>query len=146
MADFYDPARRAELLARLALLSPDRAPAWGRFTAPRMVLHLLESIRMAKGEIRPAPRPLPLQFLVRPLFVHHLPWPKGAPTAPELLSRTPSTWEDDLAALRDAIATYPEPAADAALPDHPAFGPMDKRDWGVLLLRHVDHHLKQFGV
>jgi hypothetical protein len=146
MADFHDPACRAALLERLARLTPQHTPAWGRFTAPKMVLHLLESIRMAKGEIRPAPRPLPLQFLVRPLFVHHLPWPKGAPTAPELLARVPSSWEADLAALRDAIATYPEPADDAPLPDHPAFGRMNKRDWAVLLQRHVDHHLKQFGV
>lgn len=146
MADFYDPARRAELLERLARLTPERRPAWGRFTAPEMVRHLLESIRMAKGEVRPAPRPLPLQFLLRPLFVHHLPWPKGAPTAPELLARAPGGWEQDLAALREAIATHPEPAADAPQPDHPAFGRMDKRDWGVLLLRHVDHHFKQFGV
>jgi Protein of unknown function (DUF1569) len=146
MADFHSPARRAVLLERLACLTPERTPAWGRFTASAMVLHLIESIRMAKGEVRPKPRPLPLQFIVRPLVVHHLPWPKGAPTAPELLSRAPSNWNSDLAALHDAIATFPEPAAGAPLPDHPAFGKMTKRDWAVLLDRHVDHHLTQFGV
>lgn len=146
MADFHDPARRAALLERLARLTPERTPAWGRFTASAMVLHLLESIRMARGEIHPKPRPLPLQFIVRPLFVHLLPWPKGAPTAPELLSRASTSWDRDLAALRDAIATFPEPAAGSPVPEHPAFGRMTKRDWAVLLDRHVDHHLTQFGV
>ena len=31
-------------------------------------------------------------------------------------------------------------------PEHPAFGVMSERDWGVLGFKHVDHHFKQFGV
>jgi hypothetical protein len=29
---------------------------------------------------------------------------------------------------------------------HPAFGKMDQRDWLAWGYRHVDHHLRQFGV
>jgi hypothetical protein len=28
---------------------------------------------------------------------------------------------------------------------HPTFGPMTGRDWDVLVWRHLDHHLRQFG-
>jgi len=35
--------------------------------------------------------------------------------------------------------------ATADAPDHPAFGRMNSRDWGTLVHRHVDHHLRQFG-
>lgn len=31
-------------------------------------------------------------------------------------------------------------------PPHPLFGPLSWREWGVVTHRHVDHHLKQFGV
>jgi hypothetical protein len=30
--------------------------------------------------------------------------------------------------------------------DHPAFGRLSPRAWGVLVYRHMDHHLRQFGV
>ena len=30
-------------------------------------------------------------------------------------------------------------------PEHPAFGHLSSRDWGALVHRHVDHHLRQFG-
>ena len=31
-------------------------------------------------------------------------------------------------------------------PEHPAFGSLTHRAWGVLKYRHADHHLRQFGV
>jgi hypothetical protein len=31
-------------------------------------------------------------------------------------------------------------------PEHPAFGRMSRRVWGVLGYRHLDHHFRQFGV
>ena len=39
-------------------------------------------------------------------------------------------------------ATPPMQLADA----HPSFGHMRPRDWDVLQYRHLDHHLRQFGV
>ena len=29
-------------------------------------------------------------------------------------------------------------------PEHPFFGPLTRKDWGVLGYRHSDHHLRQF--
>ena len=146
MPSLYEPARRQELLDRLARLQPDRPPKWGRFSAPKMVTHLIESMRMARGEITPGARTLPLTFLLRPLLIHArwIPWPRGAPTAPELLKRTPDSWQADLATLRDLVATHPVYDEGAQVPTHPAFGRMSSRDWGALIYRHVDHHLTQF--
>ena len=47
---------------------------------------------------------------------------------------------------------YPSPMADFGydISDykgiHPLFGSMSRREWGVVTYKHVDHHLKQFGV
>jgi hypothetical protein len=146
MPSLYDSARRHEIVTRLARLTPDRAPAWGRFTAPQMVAHLTEAYRMYRGELAIPLRPMPLRGVVRRLFIHHLPMPKGAPTAPQLLSRIPTTWDADLGALSAMIDGVRAPAHGATLPVHPIFGPMTTDDWGVLLYKHTDHHLRQFGV
>lgn len=142
----YDAARRDELVRRLATLSHDRAPQWGKFTAPRMVSHLLEAFRLSRGELVLPRRPVPLRWLIRRLLIHTLPFPKGAPTAPEMSSRKPNSWDADVAALQADIAAVREPAAGAVLAVHPFFGDMSAHDWGVLLYKHTDHHLRQFGV
>ncbi len=146
MPSLYDSSRRHEVLTRLATLPPDRRPQWGRFTAPQMVAHLHEAYRMYAGDLRIPLRPVPLRPLVRRLLIHHLPFPKGAPTAPELLARIPSTWDRDVAELSAAIERVRTPAEGSTLPQHPIFGAMTADDWGVLLYKHTDHHLRQFGV
>ena len=146
MPTLYAADSRRELVDRLARLTADRPALWGRFTAPKMVTHLLESHRMATGELQVPARSLPMQFLLRPLFIHLLPFPKSAPTAPLLLAREPTSWTGDVHALRTAIEAVREPAAGAVLPDHPAFGKMSAHDWGVLRYKHTDHHFRQFDI
>ncbi len=146
MPSLYDADRRTELVARLAHLTPDRAARWGRFTAPQMVTHVIEALRMATGELHVPPHPLPLQFLLRPLMIHVLPFPKGAPTARQLLARVPASWADDVATLRACIEAVRAPAPGTPLPAHPAFGPMSARDWGALMYKHTDHHFRQFAI
>jgi hypothetical protein len=34
----------------------------------------------------------------------------------------------------------------AVWPEHPVFGKMTPRAWRVLGYRHMDHHLRQFGI
>lgn len=142
----YDSAQRQALASRLMTLRHDQVPRWGRMTAPKMVSHLLEAYRMRDGALRIRRRLVPLRSLVKWLALYVLPFPKGAPTAPELLARKPAAWDADLAALREVILSCDAPAADAPIGDHPIFGTMSAEDWGVLLHKHTDHHLRQFGV
>ena len=101
---------------------------------------------MPSGDLVIRRRPVPLRPLVKWLMIYVLPFPKGAPTAKELLAREPSTWEADVAVLRANILASEQPVASAGLADHPIFGAMSVKDWGVLLHKHTDHHLRQFGV
>lgn len=142
----YDDTARAALLERLDALRPGQAPRWGRMSAPQMVTHLLEAFRMPSGDLQIKRAAMPLRPLVRWLMLYLLPFPKGAPTARELLARVPESWEADVAALRAAIAASTQPPAGARVGEHPLFGRMSVRDWGVLLYKHTDHHFRQFGI
>lgn len=145
-ASIYDRTRREALAGRLALIPHDRHPKWGKMTAPQMITHLIEAYRMPGGELAIRRRKMPFRPLVKWLMLHVLPFPKSAPTAKELLARKPSTWDADVAALRALILASERPAATAPVGDHPIFGEMSHADWGVLLYKHTDHHLRQFGV
>ena len=145
-ATIYDRAQRDALAQRLDALPHDRLPRWGKMNAPQMVAHLLEAYRMPSGALAIPRRTVPLRPLIKWLMLYVLPFPNGAPTAREMLSRKPTTWDADVTALRACIIASERPAAGTPVGDHPIFGTMSVGDWGVVLHKHTDHHLRQFGV
>ena len=117
--------------------------------APQMVCHCADQLRVALGDVPAKPTPVSLlqSRLVRQVLIYWLPWPKGKiPTAPEMQATEPDAWEGDLAALRRLVDRFAERRPDGDWPPHPAFGPLPGKEWGVLSYKHLDHHLRQFGV
>jgi hypothetical protein len=143
----FDAAAREALIHRLSLLTPTAKARWGSMSPPAMVSHLIESCRMALGELPAEAMRLPLRFFpINWLVIHVLPWPKGAPTSPELIARPPGDWEADVLTVVEMIRRVAQKAPSDAWAPHPAFGRMSGKDWGVLIYRHVDHHFQQFGI
>ena len=148
MTSFWDSAAREDICRRVEQLTPDAAAQWGKFTAPKMLAHLNDAMRMASGDLAVAPKNTPLRFWpLKQLVIYVLPFPKGAPTAPELLARCDaSDLKAEQAAFRGLADRVAAKSADEAWPPHPAFGMLTHNAWGVLAWRHADHHLRQFGV
>lgn len=147
MPSIWNDADRAELVRRAWTLTPDRTARWGRFTVAGMLAHVNDASRMALGDLAVAGKtPSFLQWApVRYLIIHVLPMPRGAPTAPALLARASAA---DLAQEQQAFQTLFDvlPQRQPLAASHPAFGPMTRADWGALIHKHTDHHLRQFGV
>lgn len=143
----FDPGVRDSLVQRLHTLTPERRARWGRMTAPQMVSHLIQSCRMACADLPVTRFESPLRFFpINWLVIHWLPWPKGAPTGPELLARAPEDWDRDVDELVTSIRRFSERSPLGPWPQHPAFGRISGASWGVLAYRHVDHHFEQFGI
>ena len=147
MKTLWDEPSRSELKGRLDHLQSNAGARWGRMNAPQMLIHLVDAMRMANGELKTAPKNLPIRYTpLKQLVVYWLPFPKGAPTAPELLNQDLGDWAEGIANLRAQIDEFGARDPKAPWPEHPAFGTMTPKAWGVLGYRHIDHHLKQFGV
>ncbi|MES1242628.1 MAG: DUF1569 domain-containing protein [Acidobacteriota bacterium] len=147
MPTLFDPSARGELVSRLSRLTPDRRPLWGRMDASLMQVHLIGSLRLATGELVCKPKKTILGYPgVRELLIHVLPWPKGAPTAPELLVASSAEFEADRKTLRELVEQVGTRKPEEPFAAHPAFGRLSRRTWGVLGWRHIDHHLRQFGL
>jgi hypothetical protein len=52
MRTLFDDACRTDVLARLKQIRPAAQPPWGQLTAPRMVAHLADQMRMTLGNTR----------------------------------------------------------------------------------------------
>ena len=150
MKTFWDQAAREEICRRMAGLSAESKPQWGKFNAAAMLAHLNDAMRMATGELPVPPKKtaLPIRYApLKQLFIYALPWPQGAPTAPELLTRCSSAdFAREKAAFNGIVDRLAQKRASDAWPEHPAFGRLTHRAWGVLKYRHADHHLRQFGL
>jgi hypothetical protein len=148
MPSLFDFKVRTATLDRVGRLVPERTPLWGRFTAPEMVCHVSAGLRQGLGELDAGPPRGPFaRFPMNWLGIHVLPWPRGKGKSPrEFLATRPTTWEADVARLRDLIERFGARGPDAAWPASCVFGHISGQSWGVLQHKHLDHHLRQFGV
>ncbi len=137
---------REAILTRLHRLTPTHQSQWGTLTAPKLLCHLADQLRVALGDI-PVQRhdSLLSRTLLKWLVVYTplKPPPGKVETAPEMLTTVPGEWAEDLRAcegLIQRLATTPTGAV------HPFFGPLTHHGWGRLAWKHLDHHLRQFGL
>jgi hypothetical protein len=148
MPTLFDPEDRTAILDRLSRLAPDRKPIWGSLTAPEMVCHVSSDLRQGLGELAAGPPSGPVsRFPMNWLAIYVIRWPRGrGKSPPEFLSTRPTTWDADIGRLRDLVERFSARGAGAAWPPSRVFGRISGASWGVMAHKHLDHHLRQFGV
>ena len=148
MRSILNEGDRAEISRRLRSLSVTSTGCWGSMEVAGMLQHLRLSARMTLGEL-PVPSANKRVFQVFPLkhlILYVLPFPKGAPTAPELKPIDAGSFEEERAALLELLERIGTGPREGEGPAHPLFGSMTWREWGVVTYKHADHQLRQFGV
>jgi Protein of unknown function (DUF1569) len=138
---------RAQIVNRLRSLSVSSTGRWGSMNVEAMLQHLRLATRMALGELPvvSANKRVFQKFPLKHLILYVLPFPKGAPTAPELKPVSAETFEAERAAVLELVERVGSGPSEGEGPAHPLFGPLTRREWGVVTYKHTDHHLKQFG-
>ena len=150
MRTIANPSDLADILRRLHTVRRDSAAQWGRMSAPQMICHLGDALRIATGQKTVSTATGPLQRTVVKWVALYVParWPAGIPTRPEIDQHVNGTKPQDFASdvadvellLRHIVQ---QPAVPC--PAHPIFGPMSRADWLRWAYLHMDHHLRQFG-
>lgn len=150
MKNLFEPATADEVKRRIATLRPDSQRHWGKMTPAQMAAHCAGFMEMAVGDVRP-PRmfigrligPIARYFTLR----GETRMPRNSPTVPGYSIADDRNFEkerDRLMRLVDRFASG-GPAACTTHP-HSFFGRMTAQQWAVLMYKHLDHHLRQFGV
>src|SRR5215211_1059047 len=120
MKTLFDQEARGGILSRLERVSAESRPHWGKMNVEQMLTHLVASMRMACGELETKSKNLPIRFPpLRQLVVYWLPWPKGSPTAPELLPSDALAIEESKRELMRLVKIVGERAAAKQWPQHP---------------------------
>ena len=147
MGSILNEGDRAAIRSRVCSLTESSTRRWGSMDVAGMLQHLHLSSRMALGEL-PVPSANKRAFQMFPLkhlILYVLPFPKSAPTAPELKCSVSVSFEEERAAFLELLERIGTGPTEGEGPAHPLFGPMTYREWGVVTYKHADHHLRQFG-
>ena len=147
MRSILNEGDRAAIVSRVQSLSASSTRRWGTMDVAGMLRHLRLSALMTVGEL-PVASANKRAFQVFPLkhlILYVLPFPKGAPTAPELKCDVAASLEEERVALLELLERIGTGVREGVGPAHPLFGPLTWREWGVATYKHTDHHLKQFG-
>ena len=134
-------------------LHPKSERRWGNMTLAQALAHCTSGIQMAMGIINPKRASLPANIigpLIKPLvFGDDKPMRRNSPSSPELFSAdlTQCDFERERAQFIAAVNSFAtKGAACCSQHPHPFFGPPKPQQWAILMYKHVDHHLRQFGV
>jgi Protein of unknown function (DUF1569) len=150
MKNLFEPARAKEVKERIALLGPGSERLWGTMNAPQAVAHCSGGLELALGDKIP-PRMFVgrlFGWIVKPLALRNdEPMRRNSPTVKGLVvqdERDLRTERERLLGLIDRfVAAGPEGCT--KLP-HSFFGRLTPEEWSILMYKHLDHHLRQFGV
>ncbi|MEO7087008.1 MAG: DUF1569 domain-containing protein [Gemmatimonadaceae bacterium] len=150
MKNLFEKERITEVTERLGRLQPSSERLWGKMTPPQAMAHCALSLEWALGDEHP-----PRMFLGR-LFGGFVkgrvmrddkPIQRNAPTAPGLVISDERDLTRERDRLRGLILRFgTEGPRGCSTHPHVFFGRMTPDEWAILMYKHLDHHLRQFGV
>jgi uncharacterized small protein (DUF1192 family) len=150
MKNLFEATRVQEVKERIALLRADSERLWGTMNAPQAMAHCSAGLELALGDKTP-PRVFVgrlFGWIVKPLALRNdEPMRRNSPTVRDLVVRDERdlrTERERLLALIDRFAA----AGPVGCTKHPHsfFGRLAPDQWAILEYKHLDHHLRQFGV
>ena len=138
-----------QIVSRVKQLTATNHAQWGQMNVTEMLLHcnLCNEQIMEKAPI--TKKTTVKQYLLRILALYIAPhFKKGIHGDPgnDTKGRVdPLAFEQQKAKFIELVSGFPLLKQPLTLP-HIAFGNITTKQWGIAAFKHMDHHLRQFGV
>jgi uncharacterized protein DUF1569 len=150
MNNLFEAARVKEVKERMAQLRPDSERLWGKMKPAQALAHCARGMELAVGDRMPSRMFLGriIGRIVKPMALgNDKPMRRNSPTVKDLVvqdERDLGMEQERLSGLIDRFAA----AGPAGCTTHPHsfFGRLTPDEWATLMYKHLDHHLRQFGV
>jgi Protein of unknown function (DUF1569) len=150
MKNLFDAATSEEIQQRITRLRLDSERLWGKMTPAQAAAHCAASMEWAVGDKTP-PRMLVGRVLgtfVKPfVFKDDAPMRPNSPTSKDLMVQDDRNLELERERLRGLIDRFYQAGPEGCTSHpHSFFGRLAPEEWAILMYKHLDHHLRQFGV
>jgi hypothetical protein len=144
--NLFDSKVKQDIIGRINKLTPDTQHLWGKMNVAQMLSHCQMPIAVAFGSHK-----LQGNFILKligPLFKSVLfnekPYKHSLPTDKSFVIIETKDFELEKKLLLEKIENFTEKNMTDA--GHPLFGKLTKEQWSKATWKHLDHHLRQFGV
>ena len=149
MKTLFQVEAAKEVISRIDNLQPTTRPEWGKMDAAQMMAHCSATLDLASGSVV-----LPRMFIgrilgafVRPAFTNNKPFSRNGPTHKTFVIADNRDFAREREQLKDRVRRFHQ-GGEAQCTKHPHtfFGPLTPQEWGTGMYKHLDHHLRQFGI
>jgi hypothetical protein len=150
MKTIYEESVRNDLIKRIEKLDADAIAQWGKMNVFQMLRHCITWNIWMLGIDKPTYKQ---EFIgkifgkigLRRMLNGDRPLDKNVPTSKQFIIQETSgdinSLQQKFMELIDLYSNYDNPEF-----IHDFFGKMKREDIGILVYKHMDHHLRQFGV
>lgn len=147
--NIFNQEENLKLQQRIESLSSETQSVWGKMNAAQMVLHCQKPLDVADGKLILKRSLIGFLFgkMAKNDFLKRDEFKKNLPTAPQFKIESTPEFEKERSVLLELVKKFGTMGPKVIVnKKHPFFGTMNDEEWGVLQYKHLDHHLKQFGL
>ncbi len=149
MENLFTPTANLEMVGRIGSLTSDTKPLWGKMRVAQMLAHCQKPLHVALGEKNLKGGLMAFLFgkIAKKQLLKDTPFKKNLPTAPAFIVKSEKNFSEEKNKQADMVQRFGknDPEEIAKRP-HPFFGKLTAEEWNLLQYKHLDHHLRQFGV
>ena len=137
------------IIERVNNLQPDNKARWGEMNATEMLFHSNLCNEEIFQPILPSEKTTMKQYLLRILALYIVPNFKKGIKGDVKKETVGKIRREDFTRQKgrfiELVNRFAEHKGELTLP-HIAFGNISTKEWGMAAYKHMDHHLRQFGV
>lgn len=150
MKSIFEQSTIDRFIERLQNLTPLSKSNWGKMTVYQMLKHCSENekINLRDNTYKQLlPGRLFGRMVMNKIVKDEKPMSKNSPTHPSLKIKGEGDFETQRNELITLLKRYPA-SSKSELKNliHPFFGKLKLNEWEIYIYKHMDHHLRQFGV
>ena len=138
------------LIGRINGLSVSSAPIWGKMNVGQMLAHCNVAYELVYDNMHPKPTGIKkflIKLFAKKVVVGPKPYKKNSRTAPVFIITEEKDFQEQKKRLIDYLQrTQQMGEAHFHMKESHSFGHLTKDEWNNLFYKHLDHHLRQFGV
>ena len=148
--NIYDKAVTQALQNRFNQIHSNTSPLWGQMNAGQMLAHCCVTYELIFENKHPKPGLLKrwlFRLIVKPIVTGEKTYPKNTRTGSEFIITNTRNFDKEKARLFDYMNRVCEMGSnefEGKVSQN--FGRLTAIEWNNMMYKHLDHHLKQFGV
>lgn len=150
MESLFNSSQNQKIVNRINELTIESQPLWGKMNVAQMLAHCQAPLNVAFGDLKLKRGMMGILFgsiIRKKLTKDEKPFDRNLPTDKGFLVVDQREFDKEKSKLVHLVEKF-EKVGPAGITKeaHPFFGKMTEQEWDAIQWKHLDHHLRQFGV